>query len=327
MKKINVLFTGAGGAGTIYILRRLRQRPEYRTVAVDMNRYAAGIYLADKGYTVPPCDSQRYVEALERIVKKEKIEVIVPLIDEELLKVSDFGEKAGVPVLLPERGFVATCLDKLKTANALRKNGLGAPKTWSYDEFERERDKAGLFPKIVKPRGSRGSRGFMVLKNLAEYEGYLATSAFDKKSLVIQELISGTEYTVSVVVKKNGDVAAVVPKEVVKKGITKVGITRENKAIDTLCRGIQEKLRANGPFNVQLIVSKEDGKPYVHEINPRFSTTVALTMEAGVDEIDILIKDRLGLVPDEAKAFRKNLVMMRYEDQICVDEARLEAEP
>jgi carbamoyl-phosphate synthase large subunit len=328
MKKINVLFTGAGGAGTIYILRWLRQRPEYRTVAVDMNRYAAGLYLADKGYTVPSCDSPHYIETLERIISKEKIDIVVPLIDEELLKVSDFGKQAGIPVLLPEREFVAMGLDKLKTANALRKNGLGAPKTWSYEEFEMEKDKARLFPRIVKPRGSRGSRGFMVLKTLAEYEGYLATSAFEKKSLVIQEWINGTEYTVSVVVKKNGEVAAVVPKEVVvKKGITKVGITRENKAIDTLCRGIQEKLRANGPFNVQLIVSKDDGKPYVHEINPRFSTTVALTMEAGVDEIDILIKDRLGLGADEAKAFRKNLVMLRYEDQVCIDEARLETEP
>ena len=45
-----------------------------------------------------------------------------------------------------------------------------------------------------------------------------------------------------------------------------------------------------GPFNMQLFLTKGN-IPIVFEINPRFSTTSILSMEAGIDEIDLLINN------------------------------------
>ena len=131
----------------------------------------------------------------------------------------------------------------------------------------------------------------------------------------------GQEYTVSSVVGLGGPTLAVVPKEVMaKRGITQVGITRVVLEIDRLCRGIQDRLHADGPFNVQLIMS-ENGIPYVIEINPRYSTTVALTIAAGLNEVDVVIRHALG-EPIEPLIFQANLVMIRYHTQLY----RLEAE-
>jgi hypothetical protein len=58
--------------------------------------------------------------------------------------------------------------------------------------------------------------------------------------------------------------------------------------------------------------------PIVFEINPRYSTTIALTMAAGVNEIDILVEGKIysgDLLP-----FRENLVMTRFYDQLYFEE-------
>ncbi len=324
MDNIRVLFTGAGGAGTIYMLKNLKAMGGYRTIAVDMNKYAAGLYVADAGYVVPQCTSPQYFIAIDEIVKKEKVQIIVPLIDEELLGMIDYGQRSGIEILLPEKSFVKTALDKLAMTRELEQAGIPVPKTWTAEEFREKTGENLEIPGIVKPRTGRGSRGFMKLTGIADYENYMKTNPSTNGGIIFQEFVEGKEFTISVIVQKNGHVLSVVPKEVVvKKGITKVGITRKNAQRDALCRKIQEKLKANGPFNVQLIISSKNNVPYVHEINPRFSTTVALTIESGVNEIDLLIKDRLGIKTGKAGSFKNNLAMVRYEDQIFVGENEL----
>jgi carbamoyl-phosphate synthase large subunit len=100
---------------------------------------------------------------------------------------------------------------------------------------------------------------------------------------------------VSVVVWRDGEVQAVVPKEIiVKKGITHLAVSRRNAKIDTLCRTIQHRLRADGPFNVQLRLDEKTGEALPFEINPRFSTTISLTIASGIDELEGLIIQALG---------------------------------
>jgi len=107
----------------------------------------------------------------------------------------------------------------------------------------------------------------------------------------VQQYIDGTEYTISVVIWKDGDVQAVVPKEIIsKQGITRLAVTRKNPEIDALCRKIQDNLHADGPMNVQLRLDNSTGIPYVFEINPRYSTTVTLTDRAGVEEVYGLLR-------------------------------------
>ena len=52
--------------------------------------------------------------------------------------------------------------------------------------------------------------------------------------------------------------------------------------------GIVEQLKPRSPFNVQLKVTSKGVQ--VFEINPRFSTTSILSMEAGVNEFDLAIE-------------------------------------
>jgi carbamoylphosphate synthase large subunit len=78
----------------------------------------------------------------------------------------------------------------------------------------------------------------------------------------------------------------VIPKRIIeKKGITNIAVTEFNESIVSMCRDITQKLAPGNSYNLQLILNHFNKKPYVFELNPRFSTTVTLTIIAGVDEI------------------------------------------
>lgn len=318
--KQTILLTGAGGAGTIAIIKSLKNK--FRIVTTDMNPYGVGLYLAHAGYTVPASNDPGYFRVLEDIIKKEHVDVLIPLIDEELLLFSRrYKNEKKLKLVLPREEFIAVCLDKWQLGEALKQHGIPYAKTFLLSSLRTiPRD---TLPCIIKPRTGRGSRGFEQLDSREDLARYLKTTSLKRDRLIIQERLVGKEFTVSVVVGKNGEILTVVPKEVIlKKGITKVGVTRGDNPIVQLAKNVQNALRADGPFNMQLIVRSDTGQPTLFEINPRFSTTVALTIAAGVNEIELLINDALGRPIKRPRPFTKNLVMARYEEQYYFPERK-----
>jgi len=185
------------------------------------------------------------------------------------------------------------------------------------------------FPVVVKPRTGRGSRGLGIVSSEKELVSFLEASPYTSEELILQSYIEGPEFTVSVVVWRDGEVQAVVPKEIIfKKGITHLAVTRRNTKIELLCQQVQANLRADGPFNVQLRLDMNTGEPFPFEINPRFSTTVSLTIAAGVDEVGGLIAQAVG--QSEKKQFtewRDGLVLLRRTLDEFVDESYFRTRP
>lgn len=311
------MVTTAGSAPTPGTILHLRSRG-YRVIATDVDPTAPGLYLADRGHLVPPGDSEAFLPRMRALCAEEGAVAIVPLVDEELLHVGGLAED-GVAVLLPLPEFVATCLDKYRLMRELDAAGIGVPRTrlaseWPTDTFDAEQ---GL---VVKPRSGRGSRGVRIIDSVDDLARVVAESDLPADGLVVQERITGPEYTVSVVAWRDGGVQAVVPKEVVlKQGVTKYAVTRRNEAVIETCRAIQESLRADGPFNVQLCLD-ESGAPRVFEINPRFSSTSALTAAAGVDEIAGLVGQAIGGGPRLADDWREGVTMVRRWTDDFIDE-------
>ncbi len=318
-----VLLTGAGGAAIPGLIQKLHQSG-YRVLTADMDPYAVGLYLADKGFIIPAGHSSEFLPALGRICFQEKVDAVVPLVDEELLSAITL-EKKGVVVILPQREFIATCLDKFQLMHHLREVGIAAPETHLASNGMGNMQ----FPIVAKPRMGRGSRGVGIINSERDLITFLKNSPYQPEDLLLQKYIEGPEFTVSVVVWRDGNVKAVIPKEIIfKKGITHMAVTRRNEKIETLCKTIQSRLKPNGPFNLQLRIDAETGKPLPFEINPRFSTTVSLTIAAGVDEIGGLIAQAIGHGTGEKFGnFREGLVLLRRTLDVFVEEADFNDRP
>lgn len=315
MKPVTVLLTGAGGVVIPFLIRSLGEKG-YRVLAADMDPLAPGLRLAEKGFTIPPGKDPRFLPVLRALCKEERIDVIVPLVDEELSAALGL-ERDGVVVLTPKREFVDLCLDKYRLALELGKAGLRAPLTRLCSPPV---DLAPPF--IVKPRTGRGSRDVHLVRSNEEFSAFVDARRDLLDRFIAQEYIGGTEFTVSVVAWRDGEVRAVVPKEIIsKKGVTRSAVTRRNRKIEVLCTGIQENLHADGPFNVQLRLDPESGDPVPFEINPRFSTTVSLTIAAGIDEVHGLIALATGRGdPHAFGSWKEGLVLVREAIDRFMDE-------
>jgi carbamoyl-phosphate synthase large subunit len=315
-KKPAVLLTGAGGAAIPSLIIRLRTAGFF-VVLVDMNPQAPGLVFADAGAVVPAGGSPNFLPVLRGICRRHDVRAVVPLVDEELMACTELLAE-GIAVVAPNRSFIETCLDKERLIEAFIDAGLPALRTAPAAAG------AGAvgFPCVLKPRSGRGSRGVAVVHDADGFATAVAANPYRLQALLQQEYVDGLEFTVSVTVSGDGTVLGVVPKEIiVKKGITWVAVSRRNDVIDRLCHDIQGKLRADGPFNVQLRLDGA-GRPMVFEINPRFSTTVTLTAAAGIDEMRTLIAIAIGQERAVAgQAWREGVVLVRSIHDSFIEEA------
>ena len=312
-----VLVTGAGGpaiAGMISVLREWG----YRIVAIDMMQHASGFYLADRAYVVPAGDANEFLPCLKEICVAEKVDAVVSVVDEELPSVLEL-EKMGIVVLQPRLDFVEFSLDKLRCMQELREAGLTAPETWLANELP----KNVSYPLFVKPRSGRGSRGCGRVNSVEDMEQFLASSRYDREQLIAQTFVAGSEFTVSVIVGRDGEVQGVVPKQIVSKiGVTKVAITRLNSKIEAVCCAVQHFFKADGPFNVQLVLDSND-EPWIFEINPRFSTSITLTHAAGVDELGgLLAQAMFGRSSYSFSGWKEGVVLVRQTKDEFISEAK-----
>jgi carbamoyl-phosphate synthase large subunit len=302
-----VLLTGAGGpasAGMISVLRKWG----YRIIAIDMASFASGFYLADKAYVVPPGNSQRFIARMKEICSIEKVDAVVSVVDEELPHLPQL-EEMGIAVLQPRASFVDLCLDKLICMRELRSREINAPSTWVVGDIPKD----AVFPLFLKPRVGRGSRGCRKVNSVKDIQDFVASSDYSPDNLLVQTLLKGEEFTVSVIVGRDGEVQGVIPKQIISKiGVTKAAVTRRNSKIESICVAIQDYFRADGPFNVQLVLD-ESGEPWVFEINPRFSTSITLTNAAGADELGGLLSQALfGRESYSFKGWQEGVVLIRH---------------
>ncbi|MFD1446459.1 ATP-grasp domain-containing protein [Oceanobacillus profundus] len=311
-----IFLTGAGGSAIPGLIKQLKQKG-FNVIAGDMDSFAVGLYLADKGFILPKGSSSEFLPAIKRICRNEKIDAIVPLVDEELLAIIEL-EKENIPVILPRKNFIAICLDKYKLMKELASYHISVPKTKLASEGCRDL----TFPIIAKPRVGRGSRGVKILASENEFDSYIDRQN-SPTSIILQEYIDGKEFTVSTVVWRDSQVQGIVPKEIIqKRGVTKLAVTRRNSTVENVCLDIQEKLRADGPFNVQLRLD-ESGKPFIFEINPRFSTSISLTIASGMDELNLILDRALtNKLKTDPIEWKEGIVLLRQTlDEFITEES------
>ena len=104
-----------------------------KVVVTDATNLAPAIYEADKYYLAPSIKSDRYIEFLKEICKKENIKGILSLIDPELHLLSEYKEEfknIGVSIIGSSKEVSETCFDKWKMYKFLKKNKFRTAKSY-----------------------------------------------------------------------------------------------------------------------------------------------------------------------------------------------------
>ena len=172
-------------------------------------------------------------------------------------------------------------------------------------------------PWIVKPRFGRGSRD--VYPATTEFELVYALDHVEDP--IVQTRVLGREFTVDVLVDRDGELAGAVPRWRIE---TKAGISvkGETFAAPDLVAAVADLLRVldlTGPANVQGFANDSGGFTFI-EVNPRFSGALPLSIAAGADLVGEFLRGIRGKrVRPERLQYRSGVRMVRYFEELIVE--------
>jgi len=310
-----ILISGLGGSLFPYLHEKIKDRfdPYY----VDSNESLKRIYPNLRFFRSPLVRDLGYQSFVTDLIKENKIEAYLPLIDEEILLANKVIRSVpGLQLISPDPRFSELCLNKYELMLTLRSMGVSQIESWTGDKFVWG-DQKSIF---VKPIQGRGSRGIRHIQSPQELEAYNTLERYAPEDVLIQEYVGGTEYTVGLTTNRNNDILAITPKKVLsKKGITIEAVIDNHPKIIELCNLINSKMQPKGPINIQLFLT-EDQVLKIFEINPRFSTTSIMSFEAGIDEISLFLDYADKPFRDEPKLATPGLrLIRRWENLFYAD--------
>lgn len=320
MKTLKILFTGVG--------RRIELIQAFREAALHVNVNLI-IYGADMAGTAPAlsyCDytckvcgmkEANYISELVEICEENKIDVLIPTIDTDLMVLSKNIRKfKNTKVLISRSDMIAICRDKNRTASFFESCGLKAPNTVSnYRKYK------GEFPCFIKPKDGSSSINAFRAEDAEELELY----AKQIEEYVIQPFIEGTEYTVDVFSDFSGEPIYIIPRarlQVRAGEVLKTKISMDERIIKE-CKSIICKFKPVGPITIQLIRQNATGDDYYIEINPRYGGGVPLSMKAGARSAECLLRLLLEQKLEGTPFINDGAIYSRFDQSVCIHEGEV----
>ena len=320
MNNCNVLITSAGRRVSLV---RLFQKALIKldlngiVFAVDLQDHAPALLAADKFQTVPKVSDLQYIKKLLEICLENKIKLVIPTIDTELIILSKQRKRFlshGIQILTCSNNVNKLFFDKRSTQLFFSKNKIPTPHLYTLEEAK-QLDLAH-FPLLLKPNNGSCSIGVTKVhsqKELLFFLDYL-------KDPIVQEFIEGDEYTIDVLIDFNGAIKCIVPRlrlEIRAGEVSKSITVRDLKIIDwtyKICSSIEGAL---GCITIQCIKQKNGEIKFI-EINPRFGGGFPLTAEAGADFPSWIIQMLLEIDIDEdfQNVWHDEYVMLRYDEAL-----------
>lgn len=291
-----------------------------RVLATDLNpALSPASQAADAAFVMPRYSAPDFVPELLALCRREKVDLIVPTIDPELAVLSqsrrEFAE-IGTRVLVSAPEIVGLSNDKEATAMRLRTLGIPTPATLSLCDY-RAAPGTLRWPLIVKPRAGSASIGVV---RPTSPEQIMSLPA--GRDLIVQELWQGREYTVNIFFDADGCLQCAVPhlRLETRSGEVSKGRTEDIKSLRAAARALEKGLAgASGPLCFQAIVT-EGGDFAVFEINARFGGGYPLAHRAGAKFSRWVLEELAGLPCSAHDEWRPNVLMLRYDAAIFVDE-------
>ena len=320
MTAMNVLITAASRRVALVQAFRAALRAEGfrgRVIVTDVNPLSPAVHVADAAFRVPLATDADYMPVLLSLCETEQVGLVIPTIDDELAmfgKAREAFAAIGTYAACSPEATAELCNDKYATCRYLAGEGVDAAASWLPAELA-----AGQPPPLfIKPRVGRGAVGAFPVQTQRELSFFL-DYVHDP---VVQEYLSGPEYTIDVLCTAHGQPLSIVPREraVIRAGVIDRGRTVNLPSLISLARQVCATLPFAGPINIQCRMRGET--PVVFEINPRFSGGIPLTIAAGADFPAMLVRMAAGrAVEPSIGTFRENLWMTSYESSVFLESA------
>jgi len=333
MDKITVAVTGLNAIDSpgpgIAVIRGLKEATSFdvRIIGLAYESLEPGIYmhdLVDKTYHIPypSAGTDSLLTRLEYIHSIEKIDVIIPNFDAELLpfiKIEKTLNKMGIKTFLPtEEQFEER--QKINLPEFGKKYNINVPHSkdiYSVSEIPNLVNEFS-YPVVVK--------GKYYDAEIAQTPEQVQTY-FNKISsqwglpIIIQQFIKGTEYNSTGLGDGKGNTISAVPMRkqyITDKGKAWGGISIDEEDILKLTDQFISATKWKGGFELELMKDFSN-QFYLLEINPRMPAWIYLSVGVGQNIPEALVNLALGKNVEPYKDFKVGKMFVRYSYDLIVD--------
>lgn len=342
MREVTVLITAAGNVfmpGTTACLKNNGER-SIRLIGADMNDDPSMLEMVDAYYAVPRGDDPAYVDALLNICKKEKVDIVLPIMSVELealakskMRFEEIGTKVSVSALKP----LEIANDKLRLLMYMKEHGMACAEFYSVKNVEELKDaiiKLGYPEKkvCVKATDGSGSRGFRIVDgNISRFDAFyhekptsdkisledlisILSERVEFPELLVMEYLPGDEFTVDALADEGNVLYCCCRKSLrMENSIMLDSEVVKRPDIERACMDLIEKLKLDGNIGFDIRVDSE-GNPRIMECNPRITAGIPVFNLAGVNLPYLCVKKILGEELPECNLQYGKIVRRRWKE-------------
>jgi hypothetical protein len=295
-----LLVLEAGYAASNNLARSLMAGdPSLVLIGCNQSRFFLKRFPAKRNYLLP-ISTQAYAAALRRIVKTERIDLVIPTTDADVLRIGRLRGRLGCRTFLPATSLIERCQDKYALTVFLRERGISAPLTYALTGIESIGAIFGRFPRgsrlWCRIRAGSGSYGAIPARTPEQVRGWISfwegMRGVPAEAFTLSEYLPGRDYGVQCLWHKGTLVLAKMAERIT---YLDTGSPSGQSSMPALAKTVYEPrvlevcisairaldARASGVFFIDL-KENEQGDPCITEINAgRFATMTNIYDLAG----------------------------------------------
>jgi len=174
-----LLITNAGRGASNNLIRSLRAGdPSLAILGCHHDQFVLKNSDADHNYLVPPAGHPRRISMLRRILKTERVDLLVPTSDDDVVEFSRARNGLGHHLFLPRPATIEACQDKYGLSVRLRTRGIPAPLTYPVTSLSHL---GAIFRRLGRParawcriRTGAGALGAIPVASAAQANSWIA---------------------------------------------------------------------------------------------------------------------------------------------------------
>ena len=204
MGKSRILISGIGSGGTNCLLDTLSDKADYYFVGINSNKHRVACSPLKEAYLVPPAHNEvEYVEALNKIIVKHKINLFIPNSDIEVEITAKHRQDINCETFLPSYRCIRLSQDKMEMHDFCIKHNIPVANAVAFNSIEDIKKIDTKFPsyplwcRIKSGAGSKFTSKIYSAKHAQEFiEHIMITNDVELEQFIISELLPGNDYLI-----------------------------------------------------------------------------------------------------------------------------------
>jgi predicted ATP-grasp superfamily ATP-dependent carboligase len=297
--KISILIPDGESHALVYIVNCLRSKGGVRIHVMSSQRSSPlqfSRYVKTYSYYPDNDQDSKWIQNINNEVDKHGIDVIMPIWEfgiERILQNKHLLTNPEKLTILPEIKSFDIASDKWNLYEHLTEFSIHCPNTILFSGIDRIEDFE--FPLLTKPtKNQGGGLGIQLICNLQDLQKYFETNDFRNHTIILQEFIEGTDYTVSTLCIK-GEILAYTIQRSRDIPSNKFGpqmhyqFEQNDELLNVISR-LMKTLSWSGIASVDVRYDLKEQKYKILEINPRFWRSVYGSLYAGINFPHLLVQ-------------------------------------